>query len=89
MELCQHCMANIPMIRISKASDSALLYTKSIIINLNNNNLSVLCMVNEFNNSLKSNYRLDKLRIKGGLFKRVDSSCFIKIFLNRTGCIED
>jgi hypothetical protein len=78
-------ISNHPMIK----GDSVLLYTKSIIINVNNNNLSVLHMVNESNNSLKTNYQLNKLQIKSSLFKRVNPRYFIKIFLSPRECIED
>jgi hypothetical protein len=86
-------VVDIPMVGISNhpmiKGDSVLLYTKSIIINVNNNNLSVLHMVNESNNSLKTNYQLNKLQIKSSLFKRVNLRYFIKIFLSPRECIED
>ncbi|MGC2427806.1 MAG: hypothetical protein WA421_12295 [Nitrososphaeraceae archaeon] len=86
-------MANIPAVRIPKDlminRDSVILHAKSITINVNNNNLPFLHMINEFNNSLKDNDRLNKLQMKSSLFERMNPRCFINMFPSSGGCVED
>lgn len=81
----------IPAVRIPKDPmnrNSALLYARSITINVNNNNPPVLHMINEFNN-LKNNYQFNKLQTKRSLFKIANPRCSTNSFSRHRGCIED